>query len=534
MKKLTKRKHHQLLREIFNKPWFIPVIFFVFFSSLYFSSTAGILNSGDAPQYALTQALVDKRTIQIDDYSQWIYPDYALYKGNKYSLRTFGESLVMTPFYLLGKIFLTFSNPPYLGMNISGINSSSNLESLTVLSAVFSGTGLIILSFLLSFKITENISASVLTSLTMGIGTLFWRYSSQIQRFSHSSFLFLLSFYLSFKFLFHEEKPSNKLMSLIGLTLGFTLFIDLSFLFITIAFLIFFIFLYIKRKYHPKGLLFLFLSLIIPLIFSGLYNFIAFGNPLTSSYLYNGPKPYFRDMKIYYSTPIIPSIFINLFSNSPIAPNVLSPRIGKDFNIDTEETSYLWATKYNYKGIFTQTPALYLGIIGLLLLFRKNKFQSLVVMVIPFIFIVQTSKLIFFFGANSYDSHYFLPAIPFLILGLGYWISRIVNIKMRVFKIFLLFITSITIFISIYNGWYSNITNFAPHITGEHRFSFDQLIQPWYFSWEIIRSNARLLFINTFPNIYNLHLLFTFYFFPVLLIYLIYKLFVYLVYADKK
>lgn len=500
-------RKNNFIKKLIHHPHFIPWVLFTFFTTVYFASTVGIMNSSDSPQYALTKALVEDQNIRIEKYSQWVFPDYALYKNRMYSLRTFGESLFMTPFYLLGKVTLPFTNFPYNG-HYRGIDMDSKLESLTVLSdAIFAALSLVILHYLI-LKIVNNKLAAILTVITGGLGTLIWRYSSQMQRFAIEFFFLLASFYIFYKLSAKNHKKIKKEMIFLGLCLGCLILVDLSIVFICVLILLVTILL-IFRKYKKNYLPYLFIPFFAPILILIIYNFSAFDRPITSPYNYHGTKPYYRNTSNYYSIPLIPSVITNLISNKPIPPSVFGNLW--ENTVFRENEGMTWASRLNYKGIFVQSPALILSLIGIIFIAQDNLILGLLIFILPTTYIIQTSKYIAFYGPNSYDTHYFLPAIPFLAIGLSGWIGKLTKVKHPLLAGVLWFFTGVLILISIYNGWYSNLINYAPHVTGEHRFSFEQLSQPFLAS-ENIQKNFGLLFINTFPNIYNIHLLFIFYF----------------------
>lgn len=493
------------MKKLIHHAYFIPWLIFIFFTTIYFSSTVGIMNSGDGPQYALTQALVEEHTIAINHFSKWTYPDFSLYKGNMYSQRTIGESLSMVPFYIIAKSLLPFANFPYGTIEHRGIDSDSKLEALTSLGNSTFGAILMMLVYLLTLKITANKKASFITAIITGLGSLFWRYSGQMVRFPTASFFLFLSFYLYYMILMQNKKPTIYKLILIGTTFGLTIFIDLSFLFVVIIFLMIFIIHYISSKFPTSKLAYLIVAFFLPICLLLIYNYLAFENPFTSAYAYHGVKPYYRNVSIYYSTPLFPSLFINLFSLNPVPKEAFAPSLWNNTLFRNNE-GYVWATIYNYSGIFNQSPVLYFSLIGFLIGFRKNKKIIALILLIAFLFIIQMSKYIFFFGGNARDTHYFLPAIPFLMIGLSIWLNSLFRLKNIYLKSFLTIITAVLAGISVYNGWYANITNYAPHLTGEHRFN-PEVINLSISSINNFVEVSKIILINTFPNIFNLTIL---------------------------
>ncbi|MBI2611949.1 hypothetical protein HYW54_04380 [Candidatus Gottesmanbacteria bacterium] len=475
------------------------------------------MNSLDAPQYALTQALVEKKTIKINNYTQWIYPDFAQYKNNIYSLRTPGESIVAIPFYLFAKTLQPVANFPYKDPTYTGITKESNREALSILYNATFGAAAAVLLFFLSWELTASLTVSIITSLSFGLGTLIWRYSSSFQRFSVVSFFLLAAFFIYIKY-FLKKKFTPFAILIFGFSIGITFLIDHSVIFLL---LLLSIAAFIETLQTPKALIkmryFLYTAL-IPIFIFLLYNFIAFDNPFTSGYMYMETRPYFKNPVFIYSLPVFPGIITNLFSNGPIPRNVFPDKLWNDPLYLQSNTNMEWAIRNHYKGLFTQSPFLYLAIAGLLIALRKRKKIIVLSLLLSSLTIIQTSKLVYFYGPTAYDSHYFLPAVTFLIIGLAFWWKKILDIKNQLIKLPFILLSVFATLFAIYNGWYSALTNFAPHVTGEHRFYFEQLKQPFL---HYTNENLSMLFINTFPNIYNIHLLFLFYFPLFFIIYLL-------------
>src|SRR5450756_2095910 len=120
-----------MLRKIINQEHFIPWLLFIFITTCYFASTVGIMNSGDGPEYALTQAIVEEHTTEIDDFIRWSWPDYALVNGHMYTKRPPGLSFLAIPFYVIAKTLIPISNYPYTNQDI-GLNEESQVETLTM------------------------------------------------------------------------------------------------------------------------------------------------------------------------------------------------------------------------------------------------------------------------------------------------------------------------------------------------------------------------------------------------------------------
>ncbi|HEX8966143.1 MAG TPA: hypothetical protein VF820_06960, partial [Patescibacteria group bacterium] len=260
------------------KKYFFSISFyawsiFLLFMLLYAISTVGIMNSVDAPQYALTKSLLINRSISIDNYTQYITPDYALYKNHYYSIRSPFESIFAIPFYLIATPLSRLTAPPY-DIHHLGITSESTIESLTTIYNAFFGALTITLLFLFCFLLTKDIFASFFSATAFGLGTLFWKYSSTFQRHSALMFFFLLFFYLLHKNL----HMNNKFYTfLIGLSCGLCIALDNVYF----ALLPIVIFIFIKDYFNKsllktiKNIIFFNLGFLPPIITIMVFNFLS-------------------------------------------------------------------------------------------------------------------------------------------------------------------------------------------------------------------------------------------------------------------
>ncbi len=519
------------MKKILAHPHFIPWFLFIFFTTLYFSSTVGGMNSLDGSQYALTQALVEQRTIKINSFMKWTYnTDYSVFNGQYYSDRDPGLSFAATPFYLLAKIISSIANKPYGGYNIN-IDFDSTLQAFTYLITVLSGAATVVLIYLICIAFKRSSLTSLVTAILVGTGTLLWRYSPSFYRDPLYTFFFFLSWYLLIiTYLSFPRKtlPYYRLLtSLAGLFFGLSIFTDYSKIY-TISF--FYLYLLFLKNIKKEAIIYFTVGLFFPFSLIFIYNYTAFKSLFTNPHLYQNYLLIYKSNNIF-QTPLLPSVIANLFNNTFISPDLLK------FHWDNPEISYQmgskWVTFWKYKGIFVQTPILFLSIIGWISLLKSYFKESFCLLLTAISILLISSKMTVFWGGNTYDTRYFLTTSIIFMLGLPFFLKNIRKTKLFIIKGYKLILSILLILISIYNGWHSNLTNFAPHISGEHRFSFSQLQHPFY-SYGNFWYNIKLLFINTFPNIYNIHILFLFYFLPVLLIYFLNKYFHYLLSPKRK
>jgi len=481
---------------------FIPWFLFILSLTIYFLSTVGIMNSLDAPQFALTKQIVEGKTFKLNNskYIRWAYPDIVTFQNNTYSVRTIGESVMAIPFYIFAKSLLPFTNYPY-EFGHPGITQDSKIEVVTILYNATFGAGVVVMTYFISLELSKSKYSSFLTALVVGFGTLFWRYNASFQRFSTVTFFLLLAFFVLLKYA-KNNKWHDYHSILFGSSLGSVFAVDPSNIFLVSTLLAgaFFI---LKKGLNLRKLLFIFLPMTILVSTYFAYNSVILKDPLKSPYLNMSTKPYQKTIGYLYQIPLYQSVVVNLFNNGPIPRSTFPESFWGNTQILSSE-SFTWAIINQYKGIFVQSPFLLLSLIGLLLRL-KNSFTFLAISLAA-IGIIQNSKYVYFFGPNAYDTHYFLPIVPFIGFGFSVFLKKVSELKKLEIKIALGVTIAYIVLVSFLNGWYSNLTNFAPHVTGEHRFYLSQLYHPLA-SLENINANLKLLFINTFPNIFNFHIL---------------------------
>ena len=487
-----------------------PFILFFLFSVIYSLSCTGGVNSGDGSTYSLTKALGETGSPRINDYIEYTYGvDYADINGNFYLDREPGLSYLSVPFYLTAKIIAPFSSPPYPGTD-SQIGYEGKIQVFTYLTTAVFGALSVVMIYLISRRFSATILSSLIASVIFGLGTLNWKYSAAYFREPVFSSLFLASFY----FLILSRLKNLRYLLFSGFLLGLSLFVDYSKFYLLLFFLIYILFKTVpsvskKTSVRPAGkklyskatisMAFL-IGLTVMLIIIFYYNDTVFGSPLTNPHLHKTYFQWMRDPKNLFNIPLIPGIMTNLINNGPIKAEVLTfftshPDIAKQYAVELYHT-------WSYKGILIQSPYLVLGFIGLLKLFKNNRFEIIFIFLCSVLIFMVTSKLSVFWGSINQDSRYFLPVVAMITLGLPFFLDWIFSTKNLPIKSSLLLITLFLSLISVYNGWYSDLTQFAPDNTGFYRFELKYLQQPF-----LSPENFRLLFLNTFPNIFNLPLL---------------------------
>ncbi len=226
------------------------------------------------------------------------------------------------------------------------------------------------------------------------------------------------------------------------------------------------------------------------------YNQTLFKNALDSAWSKQVRNSWLADKSITFSTPFIPSLFTNYFSpNQPIKHNVFSPYILNNPQIAEEQGLY-YASTYRYKGIFFQSPYLFLIFLSFFLI--RNKKTWLFIFSLAIISCFMQFFYLVFYSPNSYDTRFFLPAAAILSCLIAPFFIFLFKRSAKI-KIILSILVLPIILVSFFQSWVSNVENYAPHITGEKRVLVSDLL---------INSNLPRLFFETFPNIYNYKIFF--------------------------
>ena len=489
-------------------PHAVPWLLLVAFTAIYFSSTVGVSNSVDGPDYALTRAIVEHGSTRLDWYPEWISPDYAVVGGHIYAKRSPGVSLGGVPFYIVAQLFHGLATAPYHGQH-AGINRDSPTEALTMLFPALCGALTVALIFLISRKLTGHAGASVLTAVCAGLGTLLWRYSIWYQRMPLYTLLLTLLFYLAITF--QPAQVSGRKVVLTGLAIGYMLVTESTALFLSLIFLVWFLHAILTSAepvdHRRQQALLLSGGIAASLAVLVAYNLFSFQQVFINLYRMQDATKW-QTYSALFSTPLWPSIYLNLFSHGPIPVNAISPVLRHDPAIFVQQGAD-WAIRTEYDGLFFQSPYLFAAFSGFIIFVRERRDQAVMAPAVSTIILVVMSKFATFWGGSGFDGRYFVPMLPFLSLGLAFLWREILRLRRGPVKSVALAAVGALCCGSIYKGWRFALTNFGPHVTGDHRFSLDYPPTDWLSTHDWLH-HLGLLWVNTFPNVYNLYMLVVF------------------------
>ena len=182
--------------------WLIVILLFVVSSSVYFTTTSGITSSNDGSHYALVRTIAENRSFalkQFDDYAEG--NDVAITEdGRLFSDRPPGTALLGTLFYSAGNWLP--GSPSVLPTRHDAGNP--RMVFLMMLPA-WAGAGTVALLYAIMRELALSRASALTTSLMFALGTVHWKYSSLLFSHALSSFLVILSLFLTIRLGRHKN-----------------------------------------------------------------------------------------------------------------------------------------------------------------------------------------------------------------------------------------------------------------------------------------------------------------------------------------
>jgi hypothetical protein len=454
------------------------------------------MNSEDGPNFAQTKSIVDHKSVFIDRYQDLTFDtDYAYNIDRKHLVpdREFGLSVLAVPFYIAGKWLAPYSQLPYLG-GYKNITPATVVQVWTYVSIPFYVA--LTLAFVFEYLRYRGyrLQSILLFFLALGFGTLLWKYSTYFIRQPVTSVSILASFVLTLDYLINRSRPHTFLI--VGFFLGVAAITD-YFTWITAA-LIIALLIYCRSF---RSLAFLSVTFLPFLLSALVYNQLIFGSLITSPHSHEGRAEY-RYMSTFtnnFKTNLIYGSYTNLFQFGPISPTTISWVLGHP-DI-TATIGARWATIWGYKGIFVQTPLLFVALFGWWQFVRQHLQHRLMLCFIGCLILlnfVPMAMFTQFWSPGLYDTRHFLNVVPIVLFGIVFLGQRSKFTKSYLFKCF----TYITLTISLFFGFESMITGWGPYVSGETRYSLK-----YFFNPTLTQSSLIGGLLNSFPNVYNWYLL---------------------------
>jgi hypothetical protein len=350
----------------------------------------------------LTLAIVDQRTLSIDDYYHNT-GDYALFEGHHYTDKAPGPSFLAVPVYAVvrpilhsapvqGLLERLANNPAFVatlredgtGLLREKIYQAIVLYMVTVVvvSIPAAMLGVLLYRFLAYLGAGQAWRAAIV--LIYGLATSAFPYSGAF--FSHQLVAFLLfgAFFLGFQMRYGRFSPRWTLAA--GLMLGYSLISEYPTILIAGA-----IFLYIILTLPQRRWLVAFvLAGVPPGLLMMAYNWSIFHTLLPVGYKYS-------------------ELYTDLHSVGFLS--LTYPHSGA-----------LWGITFgSFRGLFYVSPVLLLAVVGLGMWWRMSRLRAewAVCLWVTVSFFLFNGSSVMWQGGYAIGPRYLVPMLPFLTMGLG-------------------------------------------------------------------------------------------------------------------
>ncbi len=423
--------------------WLIAFLLFFFLSSVYYATASGITSSNDGSHYALLRTLVENRTFelrQFDDYAEG--NDIAIMEdGRLFSDRPPGTALVGTLFYLAGGALPEFAQP------LPSRHDDQNPRlSYVLLVPAFAGAGTAVVLYAIMRLLGLSQAAAATTVLLFALGTIHWKYSSVLFSHALSSFLVVLSVYLTFHMSIKGRgRPIT--YAFLGFVLGFSVLTEYS---NALLILILLAYLYLTARPQTwRGLLTCFGVLILGGLLSALfltfYNYTNFGSPLRLSYTYAVNYPWAGS-------------FATTF-NFSLAQGLKGLLLGG--------TGEGWCDgPCPNQGLFRLSPILLLALPGWYLFYREARREALftALLFLGYLFLFARHRTFHGFTA---DGRYLTPFLGLLAIPMAYFVEWLFALRSRPFLRGALLLVVLALFLL-------SMGNVFLHIGASYNYDLDQ------------------------------------------------------------
>lgn len=349
-------------------------LIFAFFLIVYlFIQPGHIYTSDTVARFAVTKSIVEHGNFSIPPE---IFPKLAVRgtNGGYYAFAGIGQSILMLPFYLTGKIFASM---------LPNLNGNHITEFCASLLNAFVTAVTCLIFFIFGIKLGYSRKNSLLLTLIFGLATMNIVYArDSFEQPQETLFILiaLLSIYV------YTNDNNKKWLILSSLSIGFAVLTRIPSMAVIILILI-----YMalsrgtnrQKLFNYKCLLLYVLTFLPFLMFICWYNYVRFNSVFETGYTIlwanSNVSPF--------SYPLIHGIYALLLS--PV------------------------------KGLIFHTPILILALPSWYVFHKKNKSLSILFLGITIFYVLFHAKSTFWDGGWCWGTRLLLPVIPLIILPLG-------------------------------------------------------------------------------------------------------------------
>ncbi len=453
--------------------WVIAILLFVFSSSLYFATSSGITSSNDGSHYALLRTMVENRSFALmgfDDYAEG--NDIAITEdGRLFSDRPPGTALLGMLFYNAGNWL-----PGAPAVLPSRHDAGNPRMVLLMMFPAMAGAGTVLLLYALMRGLALSRASALTASLMFAMGTIHWKYSSVLFSHALSSFLVMLSLFLTIRIgrqqSIHWTKPL-----FLGIVLGYAVLVEYSNALLVLILIVFI--LWQQWPFSIGKLVALFGPLIagglLAAVFLSFYNSANFGSPFRLSYAYAINYPWAGSFLTTFNYPLAEGLKALLYWGSG--------------------DGWCDGTCFN-QGVFLLSPLLLVAIPGWMPYWRKARAACVLTTVVFLVYLMLFAQHRTSHGFTA-DGRYLMPFLGLLAIPLGFAYQSLFSLRRRpVWQALLLFLSYGLFFISMRNQVY--------HIGFSYNYDLDlSLLDPmianpnnWqYIAKQIFRNTANLPYL---------------------------------------
>jgi hypothetical protein len=351
---------------------------FVLALSVYLFTAGGSMTITDAVvMFDVTQNLIEHQTVAMSS-SLLGMEAHRGADGRYYSPFGVAQSLYNIPFYLVAKLFVGAT-----GFHVG--KSDSVVKAFVALGQTLLGAAIVWQVFRLGMLLTGHIAASALAALTLAFGSILWPYA----RFGFNQPLAcatLLAAVIAAIRGVQTNQSREVVASSLWVSVSLMTRHEMALGALPIA-------AFLAAAPAPSSVRWRRVASFSPGVLAGLaiwlaFNAVRFGNPLDAGYL--------RDPSPEFGSSILDGVLALLFSPSA--------------------------------SIFLYSPFTGLGLVGLLLFFKRDRITAALLfsLVVTFLFLYAT--LGNWLGGRSYGSRYLVVVLPYLAVG---WAVMLANLSRR-------------------------------------------------------------------------------------------------------
>ena len=381
------------------------LLFMLFFSLYFFLSPKMIYGSNDGAHFVLLRNL-DTGQMKLDDTLMHYtgYVAFAEYRGERYSDRSPGLALLAAPFYFaaksLSRVLPLELFPPEMESSISGaqVNTedlfparSFGIGIVHLVPILFSAATISLL-FLFLCLYTHRVWLSFVLAGLFGLGTLFVKYATVFFSHNVSVFFAMAAVFLLFRIKNSDRPPALREYASLGFCLGFMALLEHQMAILGLGVLVVIAFGYrrffgIPSGQWTNGAVLRFLAWgAAPVLVMACYQFVLFGDPMSTTYSYHG-------------TYLYAHTFAGQFSG-----NIMEGLRG------------LLTSPYRH-GLFLVSPFILIGVIGAVATLGRHRMEKTFLLCVAVAHILTMAKFKEWHGGGFYPRYIIWSALLLYLAG---------------------------------------------------------------------------------------------------------------------